>query len=106
MAAHEDQDSARTAFDALVAYCPAYSEGYNQRAFAEFLAGDYNAAPGGLDRVLNVLPDHIAALSGKAMVLAALGRQEASQSTLAAAVALNPFLPERAMLVTKPALNP
>lgn len=98
----EELDNARAAFDALVAYCPAYPEGYNQRAFTEYLTGDYAAALADLDRVLQADPDHIAALSGKAIVLAALGRHEESQSTLAAAVALNPFLPERALLQVKP----
>ena len=104
MAKREGYDflGARDTFDALVEYCPDYAEGYNQRAFASFLRQDYDAALFDLDRTLEITPDHIAALSGKALTLMGLGRRDEAQDILRAALALNPWLNERAMLVTPP----
>lgn len=82
-------------FDRLVAYCPEYAEGYNQRAFVHFLRADYPAALVDLDRALERSPRHVAALSGKALTLMAMGRLDAARATLQAAMALNPWIPER-----------
>ncbi len=89
-------------FDALVAYCPFYAEGYNQRAFINFLREDYAAALPDLDRALALNPDHIGALSGKALTLLRMGREDEGQAALRAAVALNPWLGERALLRPAP----
>ena len=95
-------DGARAAFDALIAYCPDYAEGYNQRAFIHFLREDYAAALADLEKTIELAPDHIAALAGMALTLQRLGRVEASQKVLRQALALNPWLPERNMLIEKP----
>lgn len=89
-------------FDALIAYCPDYAEGWNQRAFARFLQENYDAALTDLDRALALSPTHTAALSGKALTLLRMGRAEQAQVVLRDAVALNPWLPERVYLVTPP----
>ena len=89
---------ARTVFSRLIEYCPDYAEGYNQRAFASFLSEDYEGALADLDRTLAIIPNHVGALSGKALTLIALGRNEEGQAVLRAAVALNPWLQERALL--------
>jgi tetratricopeptide (TPR) repeat protein len=90
---------ARDIFDSLVEYCPDYAEGYNQRAFASFLRQDYSAALWDLERTLELNPEHIGALSGKALTLIGLGEIEAAQEALREALALNPWLPERHFLV-------
>ncbi|SLN49093.1 lipoprotein NlpI [Roseivivax jejudonensis] len=95
LAAHE-------AFDRLVAYCPDYAEGYNQRAFIAFLQQDYAAALPDLEAALEINPRHVAALSGKALTLFGLGRTEAARETLRAALALNPWLSERHLLDAAP----
>ncbi|MFQ1701634.1 tetratricopeptide repeat protein [Loktanella agnita] len=87
------------AFDRLVAYCPDYAEGYNQRAFASYLRQDYDAALIDLNRTLEIVPNHIGALSGKALTLIGLGRHDDAQQVLRAAVALNPWLQERHLIV-------
>ncbi|TDK52641.1 tetratricopeptide repeat protein [Antarcticimicrobium luteum] len=84
-------------FDTLIAYCPDYAEGYNQRAFVHYLRQDFTAALADLDRALARSPDHIAALSGRALSLYALGRIEEARGSLARALALNPWLPERGL---------
>ena len=89
---------AREAFDRLVEYCPDYAEGYNQRAFANYLSQNFEAALVDLERTLEIVPNHIAALSGKALTLMGLGRNEEAQAALRAAVEMNPWLQERALL--------
>lgn len=89
-------------FDRLVDYCPDYAEGYNQRAFASFLQRDYAAALWDLNRTLELNPRHVGALSGKAMTLLGMGRMDEGQAALRAALALNPWLSERALLQEPP----
>lgn len=82
-------------FDRLIAYCPNYAEGYNQRAFVNFLRQDFEAALTDLDRTLALSPNHIAAISGRALTLMGLHRIDEAREELARALALNPWLPER-----------
>lgn len=82
-------------FDTLIDYCPDYAEGYNQRAFVNFIGQDYDAALDDLDRAIELTPDHIGAISGRALTLLQLGRKREGQIALRAALALNPWLPER-----------
>lgn len=95
-----DYLGARQAFDALVDYCPDYAEGYNQRAFVAFLTRDYEAAIADLDRALERSPLHVAAMTGKAHSLVRLGRDFEARRVLEAALALNPWLPERGLLLS------
>ena len=93
-----DRASSRIRLSELVDYCPDYAEGYNQRAFAAFLQGDYDAALIDLDAAIALQPVHLGALTGKAMTLIALGREEEAQVVLRTALDLNPWLAERALL--------
>ncbi|WP_264210116.1 tetratricopeptide repeat protein [Leisingera thetidis] len=82
-------------FDQLIAYCPDYAEGYNQRAFVHYLRRDFAAALRDLDRALELSPRHVAAMSGRALSLYGLSRLEEARDALAEALELNPWLPER-----------
>ena len=86
------------AFDALVAYCPHYAEGYNQRAFVYFLSAEYERALADLDLAIARSPRHVAAISGKALTLMGLERMDEAQEVLRHALSLNPWIPERAYL--------
>ena len=88
--------------DGLVAYCPDYAEGWNQRAFAKYLSRDFEAALSDLDRALDLSPRHVAAMSGKALTLLGLGRDAEGQQVLRDALALNPWLSERRYLSEPP----
>jgi len=100
MAARRVSDFLRAiqAFDDLIAYCPDYAEGYNQRAFVHFLTQDYEAAVADLNLALERSPRHVAALAGLALSLIGLGRDDAAQAVLRRALALNPWLSERGLL--------
>lgn len=89
---------ARDILDELVEYCPDYAEGYNQRAFASYLRQDFDAALIDLDLALAIIPNHIAALSGKGLTLMGLGRHDEAQAILRSAVEMNPWLQERSLL--------
>ena len=100
IAALQQQDFATsiTILGELVTYCPDYAEGWNQRAFAAYLSGDHANALADLDHALSIDPKHVAALSGKALTLMQLGRDDEAQLVLRDAVRLNPWLGERALL--------
>lgn len=97
MRASWDLLGALRAFDRLIAYCPDYAEGYNQRAFVNFLRRDYAAALPDLERAIALSPRHIGAHSGRALSLFGLGVEDQAQAALAEALALNPWLPERSL---------
>jgi len=98
-----DFAGAIAAFDALVAYCPDYAEGYNQRAFVHFLREDHDAALVDLDKTLSLQPRHVGALTGKGLTLFALDRVTEGQDAIRAAVELNPWVSERRLLDVAPA---
>ncbi len=85
-------------FEKLIAYCPNYAEGYNQRAFISFIRQDYEASLVDLERALELTPDHIGAASGRALALLQLGQNRQGQIALREALALNPWLSERGYL--------
>ena len=98
MIARGDLRRATSALDALVTYCPDYAEGWNQRGFAAFLRRDFASALADLDRAAALSPEHLGVLSGRALTLMGLGREEEGQDQLREALRLNPWLAERALL--------
>ena len=82
----------------LTEYCPGYAEGWNQRAFARFLKGDYEASLKDIERVLELEPRHFGALAGKVRVLLAQDRTDAARRALDAALKVHPWLAERQLL--------
>lgn len=88
--------------DALIDYCPNYAEGWNQRAFANFLRQDYGAALDDLEKTLELLPNHTGALSGMGLTLFGMGRVKAGEAAILRALELNPWLSERALLSSPP----
>lgn len=93
-----DLKGAMIAAEALVEYCPEYAEGYNQRAFVNFLSENYAAALPDLERAVALTPEHVAALTGQALTLMALERKGEAALVLRRALAMNPWLGERSLL--------
>ncbi|MBM2577909.1 tetratricopeptide repeat protein [Jannaschia sp. Os4] len=92
----------RATLGMLTDYCPDYAEGWNQRAFAAFLAGLHEAALEDLDRALALDPRHLGALTGRALTLVELERFEEAQADVRRALDLNPWLAERGILSLDP----
>ena len=100
--ARGDYATAADLLDRLVGYCPGFAEGWNQRAFVAFLRQDFASALPDLDTALELSPRHVAAMTGKALTLMGLGRDEEAQLVLREALRLNPWLSERRLSTLPP----
>ena len=63
-------------FSALIDHAPDFAEGYNGRATAYFMAGQFGQAVEDIGQTLSLNPKHFAAMSGLALILQELGRPE------------------------------
>ena len=100
--AWSDFDEAERLLSELVAYCPDFPEGWNQRAFARYLAGDLDGALADIERTLALEPRHFGALAGKALTLFRMGEDALGHLALSEAVAIHPWLSERHLLNRQP----
>ncbi|WP_247894331.1 tetratricopeptide repeat protein [Azospirillum sp. B510] len=89
---HDDYESALRAFDSVVARDPSYAEGWNKRAAAHYMLGDYRAAMLDLRRALSLEPRHFGALVELGLVYLALGDDQPALRAFDAALAINPHL--------------
>ncbi len=108
MRARESYDflAAIDAYETLIAYCPDYAEGYNQRAFIYFLQGAFDAALVDLDKALELSPRHVGAQSGRALTLMNLGRISEARIQLVSALKNNPWISERFLMAEGGPLAP
>lgn len=93
-----DPAGAVPVLDQLVAYCPEFAEGWNQRAFAYYLSGAFDRALADIDRTLEIEPRHFGALSGKVLTLMRQGRDQLALAVLQQALAVHPWMSERRLL--------
>jgi tetratricopeptide (TPR) repeat protein len=63
-----DYNKAITIFDKVTERMPGYVEGWNKRATAYYMKGDYNASLGDIFRTLSIEKRHFGALSGLASI--------------------------------------
>jgi tetratricopeptide (TPR) repeat protein len=85
-----DLDGAIGHFTALTGLAPDFAEGWNARATAFFLAGDYGLSIADVERTLALNPRHFGALSGLGIMLEAMGRNADALDAYLAAQALHP----------------
>jgi tetratricopeptide (TPR) repeat protein len=97
-----DYGNALVAMHELVKHAPRFAEGWNQLAYVLFLAGSYDASLEALDRTLELEPMHYAALAGKGIILIEQGKDALAQIPLKRALAINPWLKERNLIVKEP----
>lgn len=93
-----DYLQAENVLSRLVAYCPTYSEAYNQLAFAYFLQRQDDQSLAFLEQTLALEPAHFGALSGIGLIHIRAGKPTLGQIFLRRAVAINPWLNERSLL--------
>jgi tetratricopeptide (TPR) repeat protein len=84
---------AAAAFDQVVKVAPGFGEGWNRRATARYLLGDYAGSLRDIERTLKLEPRHFGALSGRGLVYSKMGRNRAALAAFKAALAINPHLP-------------
>lgn len=86
----QDYPAALTRLDTVVQLAPDYAEGWNRRATARYLAGDYEGSLADIKRVLALEPRHFGALAGRGLCLVELNRLEEALSAFDAALEINP----------------
>lgn len=87
-----DLDGALAAFDEVVDLAPAYAEGWNRRATARYLDGDYTGSIADIQAVLALEPRHFGALSGLGLCLVALEAFPEAVAAFEAALEVNPHM--------------
>lgn len=92
-----DFPAAIARLDDLTADYPSYAEGWNQRATIYYLLGNYERSLADIEMVLEFEPRHFGALVGRAVIYRNQGKQALAIRDMAAALAIHPFLAERAM---------
>lgn len=90
----EDWNLAIEHLSALVDHAPEFAEGWNARATAYFSAGRYGQSLGDIRQTLLLNPRHFGALSGLAIIMEQLGREDAALEAWRAVHDLSPNRPE------------
>jgi tetratricopeptide (TPR) repeat protein len=83
--------------DDIVAEYPDYAEAWNQRATIYYLLRDFEQSMADIDHVLELEPRHFGALAGRAVMHKEQGKDDLALKDILAAIAIHPFLTERAM---------
>jgi tetratricopeptide (TPR) repeat protein len=94
-----DYAGSNALLDKLIQAEPDWAEAWNQRATLRYIVHDFEGSLADIDRVLALEPKHFGALSGQAIILMHQGNMAAGQEALRRAVAIDPFLSERALLM-------
>jgi tetratricopeptide (TPR) repeat protein len=89
--------------DDIVKRLPAWPEGWNIRATALFMMGEYDRSLADIDKVLALEPRHFGAIAGIGLIHMGKGENRAALAAFRRALAINPFLRERYGLI--PALE-
>jgi len=79
-------------FTQVIELKPDFAEGWNKRATAFYLAGDYRRSLADCDEVIKRNPSHFGALSGYAQIYLQLDRPEKALEYFRRALAVNPNL--------------
>jgi tetratricopeptide (TPR) repeat protein len=78
------------AFSAVIRRLPAFAEGWNKRATAYFLAGDFKRSLADCDEVVKRNPSHFGALSGYGQIHFQLGQYDKAREYWRRALEVNP----------------
>jgi tetratricopeptide (TPR) repeat protein len=84
---------------ALVKHAPQFVDGWNELGYVYFLAGRYDESLQAIARVLALEPLHYAALAGQGIILYQQGKIDEAQAPLKRALAIDPWLKERNLIL-------
>jgi len=85
-------DAAIDTFSEIIRRRPAFAEGWNKRATAYYLIGEYRKSAADCDEVLKLNPTHFGALSGYGMIWLRLDEPARALERFEQALAVNPNL--------------
>jgi len=88
-------------FSAVIQRSPDFAEGWNRRATAYFLAGEYRKSIADCEEVFKRNPKHFGALSGNGQNWLALGELDKSRDYLQRALEVNPNMDGVAEMIRK-----
>ncbi len=78
---------------ALIDHDPAFAEGWNARATAYFLAGEFGPSVDDIAHTLTLNPRHFGALAGLGMIFEQIEQPEKALEAYRAALAIHPHMP-------------
>ncbi len=84
---------ALSAFTQVTGLASGFAEGWNKRATAEFILGDYDSSVIHIERTLALEPRHFGALSGLAQIYLAMNKKEAALKAFEKVLEIDPHLP-------------
>lgn len=79
-------------FSAIIDHDPEFAEGWNARATAFYMSGEFGPSVADIGHVLTLNPRHFGALSGLAMILEESGKPERALEVYRAAIAIHPHM--------------
>jgi tetratricopeptide (TPR) repeat protein len=88
----EDTAKAIEHFTALTDHAPEFAEGWNAKATAYYLAGEFGPSVEDISKTLSLNPKHFGALGGLGMILEEIGKPEKALEAYRAALAIHPHL--------------
>ncbi|MGA8261127.1 MAG: tetratricopeptide repeat protein [Arenicellales bacterium] len=93
-AANGELDSAIEHFTKVIQMDPGFAEGWNQRATAYYLKGEYAKSLADIHKTLSLEPRHFGALSGMGQILLDEGKERAALAAFEKVLKIYPLAPE------------
>lgn len=88
-----NHDRAEVLLTRVTELAPDFAEGWNRRATARYLAGDYPGSVADIQRTLQLESRHFGALSGLGLIYTELEEPDRALAAFEAALEINPHLP-------------
>ena len=89
---NEQFSEAIAVFDKIVEIMPGFAEGWNKRATAYYLIGDYQRSTADVEKVLALEPRHFGALSGLGLIALNIGELEQALEAFETALMIHPHM--------------